>query len=56
MSRASCGVPVGSPVRRTALLVAVAGGGVDREAEGVGRAAVAQPAQRDPLRRRGARR
>src|SRR6266571_8699496 len=29
------------------FLVTIVGGGVDREAEGVGRAAVAQPAQRD---------
>src|SRR5262245_66059661 len=29
------------------VLVAVVGGGVDREAEGVSRAAAAQPAQRD---------
>src|SRR5215813_15379866 len=31
------------------VLVAVVGGGVDREAEGMGRAAVAQPAERDVL-------
>ena len=31
------------------VLVAVAGGGVDREAEGAGGAAVAQPEQRDLL-------
>ena len=31
------------------VFVAVAGGGIDREAEGVGGAAVAQPEQRDLL-------
>ena len=31
------------------IFVAAAGGGVDREAEGLRRAAVAQPAQRDGL-------
>ena len=40
-------MPVGSPVPQDGVFVAVAGGGVDREAEGVGGAAVAQPEQRD---------
>ena len=48
LSRASCGVPIGRPVQ-DGVLVAVVGGGVDREAEGVRGAAVAQPAQRDGL-------
>ena len=39
----------GQPGEQDSVLVAVAGGGVDREAEGVGGAAVAEPEQRDLL-------
>ncbi len=49
VSRASCGVPAGQAGEHDDVLVAVAGCGVDRKAEGVSRAAVAQAAQRDLL-------
>ena len=49
VSSASCGVPGGQPGAQDGVLLAAAGGGVDREAEGAGGAAVAQPAQRDLL-------
>src|SRR6266705_4817407 len=39
----------GQPGEQDSVLVAVAGGGVDREAEGMGGAAVAEPEQRDLL-------
>ena len=56
VSRASWGVPVGSAGEQDGVFVAVAGGGVDGEAEGVGGAAVAEPEQRDASRRRAGRR
>ena len=39
----------GQPGEQDSVLVTVAGGGVDREAEGMGGAAVAEPEQRDLL-------
>ena len=39
----------GQPGKQDGVFVAVAGGGVDREAEGVSGAAVAEPEQRDLL-------
>jgi hypothetical protein len=49
VSSASCGLPAGKPGEQDGVFVAVAGGRADREAEGVGRAAVAEPEQRDLL-------